>query len=89
MRKMMMAALFSVLSACAVEPADDQGGDDPAAIEEEPMDQTPSPQLVKDIGLKDQIESVSPRSALQCTENSDCEYNVCDQETHTCCMYPF
>jgi hypothetical protein len=97
MRKIMMVALFSVLSlsACAVE--DPTQTDDPA-VEEidgskldsmEPVQPAEPTEMVEAHDLDRMSELPAVLEATQCDDHSDCYSNVCDLEKHLCRQFPF
>jgi hypothetical protein len=101
MRKIMMAALFSVisLSACAVE--DPQQADPANATttgdtvvetageqgqQLEPVEAQPT----KTPGQRDvNAQGMDEQSMVSCDGDDDCESTRCDLETHHCRAYPF
>src|ERR1041385_7284649 len=98
MRKMMMAALFTVLSlsACGVSnPGDPQ--DDGEAVIDDSADPAPDPapapaqpehQRADELGIGDKGQELPPvLSAMACASNGDCPSNVCDFEKHVCREY--
>lgn len=97
MRKIMMAALFSVLtlSACAVE---DPTQTDDMAVDEidgskldstEPVEPAEPTEMVEAHGLDRMNELTPVLEATECEANSDCYSNVCDLEKHLCRQFPF
>ncbi|HUS31760.1 MAG TPA: hypothetical protein VMZ53_24830 [Kofleriaceae bacterium] len=88
MRKMMMVALFSVLSlsACAVEEPV-QTAQDEAPAEQQPCN-TADDHHARPTNARE-LEEEGEAVWLQCDDNSECESNVCDLEIHTCREYPF
>jgi hypothetical protein len=97
MRKMMMAALFTVLclSACGVTTPNDPQDGDQIAIDEsdDPAPEAttqPERERADELDLGDKAQDLPPvLSAQACTSASDCWSNVCDFEKHVCREYPF
>lgn len=94
MRKMMMAALFSVisLSACAVEPQPsdptsenvvDTSGED---LPTDPIEAQPPATIPVKPGADN---AQTPNEAIACNTNADCPTSICDLEKHFCRQYPF
>ena len=101
MRKIMMAALFSVvsLSACAVEepqqpdPASATAGDsvqDTAGDEGQQMDSPIEVQPTPTPGQREvNVKDVEQTTMVSCERDDDCESTRCDLETHHCRLYPW
>jgi hypothetical protein len=94
MRKMMMAALFSVvsLSACAVDPQQPDPPSDENVVDTsgqnlptDPIETQPAAIPVKAGAENAQI----PIEGIACETNADCPTQVCDLEKHFCRVYPF
>jgi hypothetical protein len=89
MRKIMMAALFSVLSlsACAVDDvATDES--DGAQIQEAIEPEAPAVRPEEDLA-DEAIELTPELSTIACNVNDECPSNVCDLEKRKCRLYPF
>ena len=93
MRKMMMAALFSVisLSACAVEPQQPEPTDENVVdtsgqnLPTDPIEPQPT-----EIPMKAGAENAQiPIEGIACQTNADCPTQICDLEKHFCRVYPF
>jgi hypothetical protein len=94
MRKMMMAALFSVLSlsACVdMEPGQPAEASN-ESVDEAPAEQPPchaAPPTISD-DMAEQVSELPPvLTAIPCDDNGDCWSNVCDREKHYCREFPF
>jgi hypothetical protein len=95
MRKMMMVALFSVLSlsACAIQQPEETTDESSAEQEDSPPKGDPKdwPAIQAWERARYNGHEVDDGEAiwLQCDDASECESNVCDLEIHTCREYPF
>ena len=97
MRKIMMVALFSVLSlsACAVEdPNQDESTSeeiDGSKLDSmEPAQPEQPSEMVQNHDIDGHMTEVTPvLEATHCEEHSDCYSNVCDFEKHLCRQFPF
>jgi hypothetical protein len=97
MRKIMMVALFSVLSlsACAVEDptqADESADEiDGSKLDSmEPAQSAEPTEMVQEHGIDGRMTEMTPvLEATHCEANSDCYSNVCDLEKHLCRQFPF
>ena len=95
MRKMMMAALFSVLSlsACAVQEPDETTQESSAEQEDESTKGDPKEWPAIQAWERARFDSHDVDDGiaewLECDHASECESNVCDLETRTCREYPF
>jgi len=93
MRKIMMAAVFSVLSLSAcVDFEPGQTADPIEASDESPAEQpcnTTHAPTISDQVEEQVTDGHSVLSAIPCDDDGDCWSNVCDFEKHLCREYPF